>query len=495
MASPSGDVNAKKNGHFHFPQHLHTFIQRMRDDESSHDIVFVVENERFPTHRCLMGAASPVLRTMLTNGMKETNERDVVLKEVNVKAWKIVLDYIYTAEMVVADAKEALQVLECVERFQIENLGGVISDYIERELDLTNCSEVLAVADGFNSTKLRAAAMKLIVKNFHQVLYKEGFTLLPFELLLEVINCEKLVVRSELDVFVAVIRWFMRKVTSEVSEEPKDGTVKRANEALARKVLSLFVEYGFVKPSLTESSPLLFRTNEIVESSFNEHFEVEELLDCVDINKLSVDDLRRVSGLSRKLCKEARTTGNIDMTSVWKFSEKTFDKLVELRNSNPNIPIALYDRIPHGRNDVLFTFSHRFHGVQALIGSDAPVEYQLSPEFSDKFCKSKWSLRVYFRGNREENRDKYASCYLQRAAEASAEEEQGTFGLHIFMDFGSTSDEPEPKVYSRSEVENIQKYIDGKWWGYHDLAPSSAFSGKNSVTVGVLLYFKSSDNV
>ncbi len=220
----------------------------MRDDESSHDGVFVVENERFPAHSCFMRAVSPVLRTMLTNGMKETNEREVLLKEVNVKVWKIMLDYIYIAKMEVVDAMEAVQVLECVERFQIEDLQEVIYDHIERELNIINCSEILVMADCPNSTELRAEAMKFIVENFHGLFYEEGFSLLSFELRLEVINCDKLVVRSELDVFIAVVRWFLWRTTFEVPEEPEDETVKRPN-VVARKVLSLFVKYEFVKPN------------------------------------------------------------------------------------------------------------------------------------------------------------------------------------------------------------------------------------------------------
>ncbi len=302
---------------------------------------------------------------MLTNGMKETNELEVILKEVNVKVSKAVLDYMYTAKMELPNAEEAVQYLACAERFQIEELEGVISDYIERELDTSNCSEILATVDGLNSTKLRAAAMKTIVDNFDEVLYKEGFTLLPFELFQEIIICDKLV-RSELDVFVAVVRWFMRRITCGVPEEPKDGTAKGGNEVVARNVLSLFVRYAFVEPNFTESRPLLFGTGGLVDSGTYHDVEWSKLFDCVDINKLSYDHLRRVSGLCRELCKEARTISNIDMTHVWQFSEKTMEKLLQLENDVPDIPVALHERVPHGRNDVLFTFSHRFHEVRTL---------------------------------------------------------------------------------------------------------------------------------
>ncbi len=72
--------------------------------------------------------------------------------------------------------------------------------------------------------------MKRIVENVHQVLYDERFTLLPFELVLQIVSRVQLVIRSELDVFVAVIRWLMWITTCEVSEVPAHGAVEGPNE-------------------------------------------------------------------------------------------------------------------------------------------------------------------------------------------------------------------------------------------------------------------------
>ncbi len=73
MSSSSEDANSNTNGFFDLSQHLWTFIQRMRDDKSSHDVVFVVENDKFPAHRCLTGAASPVLLKLMANSSKKKN--------------------------------------------------------------------------------------------------------------------------------------------------------------------------------------------------------------------------------------------------------------------------------------------------------------------------------------------------------------------------------------------------------------------------------------
>ncbi len=488
-------MKKKKSGHFDFPQHLWTFVQRMRDDETSHDVVFVVENQRFPAHRCLMGAASSVLRKMLTNGMTETNEREVVLKEVNVKAWKIVLDYIYSAKMELPNAEEAVQVLECAERFQIEELVKVISDYIERELDTSNCSEILATVDCLNTTKLRAAAMRTVVDNFYQVFYEDGFILLPFELVLEIFTCDKLVLRTELDIFVALVRWFMWRTTCEVSESevPANETVKPINGDLARKVLSLFVEYEFVEPELTENSPLLFRTNGLVESGTNEDSELSRLFDCIDISKLSVNHLRRAGRLCRELCKETRTNYGFELAPVQTFSEKVVEKLLELDDNIPNIPVALYKRVPHGRKDVLFTFSHRFHNVQDEIQPDKGFGYQDSPEFEDPFRKCKWLLKAYFRGM-DAFWGKNPTFLLSRTAQDSGLEKQSIFGNQMFMCFGKSNDESKQMVYSKYAVrDGAHKFGIGSGWGPVGFVPSSAFSGKNTVTVGAVIYFKSSD--
>ncbi len=308
---------------------------------------------------------------------------------------------------------------------------------------------------------------------------------------MEVISCNELVVRSELDVFVAVVRWFMRRVTCGVREEPKDETAKETNEDLAIKVLSLFVEYEFVEPSLTENRPLLFEGDGSAELNTNECFELDELFACVDINKLSIGDLQRVGRLCRELCKETGTNYEIELVPVRKFGEKVVEKLLELDNDIPNISMELYARILHGRNDLLFTFSHRFHAPQGAN------DRQVSPEFADPFSKGKWRLRLDFPGVRRGLHDESAWCFLHRTSENSAAEEHIMFTKQSFVDFGNSSNELERMVYSRCTERNDTRWdtgSDAPARGTVELIPSSVFFEKNTVRVGVIIYFKPSDN-
>ncbi len=134
IATSNENMNSETDGVLEFPKHLCADLHRMRDNKLSHDVVFVVNNQRFPAHRCLVAAASPVLQSVLMNGMKETSERDIVLKEVDVEPWKGVLDYMYTDRMNLLDVERALKYLNCADWLQMEELVEVIFAFLERNL-------------------------------------------------------------------------------------------------------------------------------------------------------------------------------------------------------------------------------------------------------------------------------------------------------------------------------------------------------------------------
>ncbi len=103
---------------------------------------------------------------------------------------------------------------------------------------------------------------------------------------------------------------------------------------------------------------------------------------------------------------------------------------------------------------------------------------------------------MYFRGYNEEDRGKYVGCYLQSGAKGSAAEDRHVFAKQILMDFGKSSNTSKRKVISHcNQLDDTRNYKDGALQGTPRFAPSSAFSGKNTVSIGAMFYFKSSDNV
>ena len=467
----SSGVNQKKvtSEVLHSPEHLRTLFQRLRSDETLHDVTFIVQNERFSVNRCVVADASPVFRQMLTNGMKETKASEIPLEEVNLNGWIMVLDYEYTAEVKIDDIDAALECLECANRFQVQGLELIVSDYIEKKLDTDNCYRILVIADRTNLTSLRNLVMKTISKNFYQLRFSHRSTYLPFDLILEVLKSDNLAVRSELDVFMAVLRWCVCSGVEDIQPE--------VNSQIATRACELFAQFKFISNNFVMIEP---------ESSNIGTY--PELFDCVNINDLVINDLRLVVRVCRQLCAEAQAQWEIDLVHVRQFGEKALDRLLELSDPipSPYSRILPYKRMPIARNTKIFSFSYTFCDVQRLISS--ATEVRKSPKFLDEPRQVKWSLHVYFRGYSSEDLDNYVSVFLHRdsggVSNAGGEEDM-EFGFELVAE---VEDDCALDTAFFSYIN--MKYKTSQRRGSRKLVPISSLRGKFTLLIGATIYAK-----
>jgi len=70
------------------------------------DVNLIVEGVTFPAHRIILAARSEYFRALLFGGMKESQENEVHLSCVTVKAFKIVLKYVYSGVIVLGGAND-----------------------------------------------------------------------------------------------------------------------------------------------------------------------------------------------------------------------------------------------------------------------------------------------------------------------------------------------------------------------------------------------------
>ena len=350
-----------------FPQHLRKFLQDMRNDVLSHDVVFLVENKRYPAHRALVSAVSPVLCKMLTNGMKETNRREISLKEVCADTWKNILDYMYTAQMDLVNPETALHYLECANRFQIEELEQVISDYIEERTGATNCFQVLDTADRINSMALRKKAMMTIFDNFHSVWRCDWFLVLEIEIVREILTSTKLMVKSEHTVFVAAVRYIACLESS-----------LESTETIAKQTAELLAQHRLIGSSSVES--FYDCGTYLTKNAY-------ELFDCVNLDNLSSNDLRRINRFCREWFRNIDTSNFVKLAQhIRQFYQKVTDKSDEPYNSIPNLPVEPLARAHRGRNDFFFTVSNRFFNVSA------DSQWRGSPYVLEKHNNFKWRI-------------------------------------------------------------------------------------------------------
>ena len=417
------------------PRHLQTFLQHMRDDESSHDIVFKVGNELFSAHRVLVAAVSPVLGKML-----ETSDSTIPLRGMNTVTWNAMLDYMYTGQMNLGDFENTLRILECANKFHVDGLEQSISDYIGTRTDAINCCQVLDTANRINSASLKRKAMELVCRNFHAIWRSKWFPKCEFEIVREILENAKLTVDGEHSVFVAALRWIMCSRYAQSSHN--------SSEATAKKVAGALSDIGFIDSSLVES---------FYEPGSCSKGNIRELLDCVNISAFSCDDLRLIGRFCLEFIEFTCTDDLFDCFESF-FNPKVFEELVKDHHYVPNLPVKPCKRVVRGRNDVVFTFFHRFHDLGKEKGS-----FQKSPLFVDKYGDGKWRISLYI-----EREEEYYSvfCFLwknpedvdssdESQDEESTEEDEDSseneaFSCQLFVRIVKEDGDPESKVFAQS---------------------------------------------
>lgn len=97
-------------------------MRKMPTQESTCDVVFLVDGKEVPAHRGMVACSSPYFEKLLANGQKEWNQSRIELKEIKSAIFAAILDYIYFQSTEAGTDAEMLQIVECTRRFQLEDL-------------------------------------------------------------------------------------------------------------------------------------------------------------------------------------------------------------------------------------------------------------------------------------------------------------------------------------------------------------------------------------
>ncbi|XP_029342500.1 kelch-like protein 3 isoform X6 [Acyrthosiphon pisum] len=181
-------------------------LQSLRKNEVLCDIRFETDDGCITFgHKNVLMVASPYFRAMFNN-FDESIKDLVKISELDSTVLQILLDYIYTGELIMT--KENVQVL--LPAANILHLDFVItacSEFLQKQLDASNCLGIRAFADLHNCTELLASSETLIKKQFLEVVNSDEFLSLSSDDVVKIISFNDLAVPYEEKVFESVIKW------------------------------------------------------------------------------------------------------------------------------------------------------------------------------------------------------------------------------------------------------------------------------------------------
>ncbi|KAK1343122.1 hypothetical protein QTO34_015895 [Cnephaeus nilssonii] len=207
------------------PWHVKKAFKVMNELRSQNllcDVTIVAEDMEISAHRVVLAACSPYFHAMFTGEMSESRAKRVRIKEVDGWTLRMLIDYVYTAEIQVTE--ENVQVLlPAAGLLQLQDVKKTCCEFLESQLHPVNCLGIRAFADMHACTDLLNKANTYAGKSnrpllnflfnlqteqhFADVVLSEEFLNLGIEQVCSLISSDKLTISSEEKVFEAVIAW------------------------------------------------------------------------------------------------------------------------------------------------------------------------------------------------------------------------------------------------------------------------------------------------
>ena len=171
------------------------------------DAVIKVEDGQFTVHRAIMSACSPYFRALFTNGMHETDQREVAIPGVTSDMMSLIIEYAYTRDTNVF-AGNVERLLPAADQFHVLGLVKACCSFLGGQLDPHNCIGVRNFARQYFCNVLDRTAQRYLMEHFCQVALKSNELLsMSLDEMIEIIKSDDLNVKNEEIVFDAILRW------------------------------------------------------------------------------------------------------------------------------------------------------------------------------------------------------------------------------------------------------------------------------------------------
>ncbi|XP_072244490.1 kelch-like protein 22 isoform X1 [Leuresthes tenuis] len=170
------------------------------------DVVLVVEGRPIQAHRILLAAYCDYFRGMFAGGLREMQQKEILIHGVSYMAMKKILDYIYTSEIEL-DLECVQEVLIAATLVQLENVIGFCCDFLFSWMDESNILEVHHLADLYGLQQLKDRIHFFILKNIQTLSQTDEYRQLPQEEVFRALSSDELQVTSENEVYEAALHY------------------------------------------------------------------------------------------------------------------------------------------------------------------------------------------------------------------------------------------------------------------------------------------------
>ncbi|KAI5625401.1 kelch repeat and BTB domain-containing protein 3, partial [Silurus asotus] len=186
--------------------HILSVLRTFRSKGMLFDFYIHVEDEILPCHRCVLAACSDFFRVMFEVNMLERDGDSVTLSNLSSQAVHSFLDFAYMGQMEILEENVDM-LFQLASFLQVSALFQACSDFFIQTLNASNCLHLLAIAEGYGSSRLLHHATKFVVANFHALSSSPEFLEMPVGILKHCLASDSLSVPDEESALRSLILW------------------------------------------------------------------------------------------------------------------------------------------------------------------------------------------------------------------------------------------------------------------------------------------------
>ncbi|XP_078396954.1 kelch-like protein 18 [Cetorhinus maximus] len=170
------------------------------------DVTLRVGDHKYTAHRIVLAASIPYFHAMFTNDMIECKQDEIVMQGMDPSALEALINFAYNGRLAI-DQQNVQSLLIGASFLQLQNVKDVCCTFLRERLHPKNCLGVRQFAETMMCTVLYDSSNSFIHQHFVEVSMSEEFLALPFEEVFELVARDELNVKSEEQVFEAVLAW------------------------------------------------------------------------------------------------------------------------------------------------------------------------------------------------------------------------------------------------------------------------------------------------
>lgn len=186
--------------------HESTLHEKDSEPDLIPDTTLRVEGESFHVSRQHLAHQSPYFRALFFGCGVESNKRQVEIKGVVLQHFKVLMEYSSTKSLAL-DRENVLGILETADFLQLERAKLLCCKFLERELHLSNCLDMMAYAWQLGCSQLHAAARQVALTHFQAISTLDDFLYLSKECLANLLASDDLALFKDDLVLEATLRW------------------------------------------------------------------------------------------------------------------------------------------------------------------------------------------------------------------------------------------------------------------------------------------------